>query len=52
MIEINPQYAKAYTGREISKYNLDDPKGACEGWKKAAELGDKESAEFLKEHCK
>ncbi len=30
---------------------LGDLKGACEDWKKAAELGSEDAAELLKEHC-
>ena len=50
-IEINPKHAGAYCNRGIAKNDSDDLKGACEDWKKAAELGDEKAAEFLKEHC-
>ena len=33
------------------KKDWGDLKGACEDWKKAAELGDEDAAELLKEHC-
>ena len=33
------------------KKELGDLKGACEDWKKAADLGDEDAAKLLKEHC-
>ena len=40
-----------YFARGNTKEHLGDLKGACEDWKKAAELGDEDAAELLKEHC-
>ena len=50
-IDIDPEYKVAYYNRGVTKYELKDLKGACEDWKKAAELGDEDAAELLKEHC-
>ncbi len=41
----------AYVERGHLKKELGDLKGACEDWKKAADLGDEDAAELLKEHC-
>ena len=30
---------------------MEDSKGACEDWKKAAELGHKDAAELLNKYC-
>ena len=51
--EINddPKDSSIYFYRGSVKKKLGDLKGACEDWKKAAELGDKESAEKLNEYC-
>ena len=37
--------------RGFAKQDLGDTQGACEGWKKATELGDEEAVELLEEHC-
>ena len=50
-IEINPNYAKAYSNRGISKENLGDLNGACVDWKKAAALGNKIAAEWVAKDC-
>ena len=50
-IEINPNYAKAYSYRGISKENLGDLNGACADWKKAAELGNTDAAEWVAKQC-
>ena len=35
----------------MSTLQLNDLKGACEDWKKAAELGDEDVAGLEEEHC-
>ena len=50
-IEINPQYVDAYANRGIYREAVNDLKGACVDWRKAAELGDERSAEWVKEQC-
>ncbi len=47
----NSQSHKVYKSRGISKLYLEDLKGACEDWKKAAKLGDEEAKKLLEEHC-
>ena len=49
VIEINPQFASAYSIRGTSKYLLGDLKGACDDARKAADLGDERSAERVKQ---
>ncbi len=43
--------ASFYFERGRAQKALGDLKGACEDWKKAAELGDEDTAELLKQHC-
>ncbi len=50
-IKIEQNNPKLYFYRGQAKQMDEDLKGACEDWKKAAELGDEEAAELLKEHC-
>ena len=50
-ILINSKNPDHYLKRGISKQALGDRIGACEDWKKAAELGDDDAAKLLKEHC-
>ena len=50
-IELNPNYTLAYANRGISKENLGNLAGACADWRKAANLGDKDSAEWVKNQC-
>ena len=40
-----------YFNRAGDRYLLGDLKGACEDWKKAAELGDEDAVKLLEEHC-
>ena len=42
---------EVYQYRGTAKKELENLKGACEDWKKAAELGDEDAAKLLKEHC-
>jgi len=37
--------------RGASKYFIGDSKGACDDWRKAADLGYERSAELLKKQC-
>ena len=50
-IEFDPNYAKAYSKRGISKESLGDLTGACADWKKAAELGDRIAASWAAKKC-
>jgi len=50
-IELNPDYSDAYSNRGISKENLGDLNGACKDWRKAASLGDSNSAKWVEDQC-
>ena len=50
-IAINPKYAIAYSARGISKELIADLKGACRDWRKAADFGLTEPAEWVKKEC-
>ena len=52
IVEIEPSFYKVFYNRGLIKKKLGDLKGACEDWKKAAELGDEEAAKLVEEHCK
>ena len=47
-IEIDPQYAYAYINRGIARKLIIDLEGACRDWRKAADFGFKEPAEWVK----
>ena len=50
-IEIDQNYTSAYINRGNIKEELRDLKGACSDWIKASNLGDKNSARWVKEDC-
>jgi Leucine-rich repeat (LRR) protein len=51
-IAINSGAAATYTERGKVKMDSGDKKAACEDWKKASELSDKDATELLKTKCK
>ena len=51
-IEIYPNTDYAYANRGAMKAILKNLKGACVDWKKAAELGNKDAADWLAQDCK
>ena len=51
VIAINPQYASAYLNRGIARELVDDHDGACRDWRKAADLGLTQPAEWVKKQC-
>ncbi len=51
MIYFYPEYIMAYIIRSNAKQEIGDLKGACEDWKKAAELGDEDAAKLVEKHC-
>ncbi len=50
-LEIDPNIVNAYVNRRNRKHDISDLKGACEDWKKAAELGDEDAPEMLRKYC-
>ena len=51
-IEINPKYAMAYYTRGLArKFVIGDLEGACSDWRKAAELGDEQAANWVEARC-
>lgn len=50
--EYNQNYAKAFSGRGITKYEMGDKKGACEDLKKGKKLGDYDGEQNIKQYCK
>ena len=51
LLEEKPEDSNYHFLRGSIRHKADDLKGACEDWKKAAELGNEAAAELLKEHC-
>jgi len=51
LIKMNPKDDIAYYSRGIARMNMNDPK-ACEDWKKAEDLGNKDATQLLLQHCK
>jgi len=50
-IEINPDYAEAYSNRGIAKINLGQKDSGCLDLSKAGELGDSQAYEAIKDLC-
>ena len=50
VVNINPKDSDAFFNRAHIKKEIDDMKGACEDWKKAADLRDNDTSKFLREH--
>ena len=50
-LEIDPQGAFTYANRGLAKKFGNDLLGACDDWRKAGDLGDERSAEWVKEQC-
>ena len=51
MIDINPQDSEAYRNRGASKELANDLEGACQDWRKSADLGFKKAAEWVTNQC-
>ena len=51
-IELNPKNADAYVSRGFAKFYLSGRDGACEDWKKGADLGDEGALDLLEQFCR
>ena len=51
VIEINLQDSYAYLNRGSARESLNDLEGACQDWRKAADLGLEKPAEWVKNQC-
>lgn len=52
LFELETPHADAYVFRGYTKFELGDEKGACDDWKEAQKLGDKEAEHDLNKYCK
>ena len=50
-LSIKSDNATDYSNRGISKENLGDLNGTCKDWRKAASLGDSNSAKWVRDQC-
>ncbi len=50
-IKLKPNYAEAYSGRGLLKFELGDKQGACQDWSKAGELGLMKAYDKIKQNC-
>ena len=50
-IKLGDNVPRNYFNRGLSKRLMEDSKGACEDWKKAAELGHKDAEELFNKYC-
>jgi len=50
--KVDPNWAKAYFNRGVSKFFLKDKKSACADWKQASDLGVAEAQDYIKKYCK
>ena len=51
VIELDPDYARAYNNRGTSKWNLGDKNGACADFRKAISLGSTTNIEWVRNNC-
>ena len=51
VLKINPKDSDAFFNRANVKKEIEDMKGACEDWRTAADLGDEEATNSLKQFC-
>jgi tetratricopeptide (TPR) repeat protein len=51
-LKLSPRNADVFTNRGFSHYKLNNRKSACEDWKEAMELGNKQTAKYLESFCK
>jgi len=51
-IRIDGKDGVSYYNRGVANYNLNKKVEACNDWKKAKELGIKESEELISKYCK
>mgnify|MGYP001418255557 CR=1 FL=1 len=50
-IELKPDDAMAYSNRGLAKNDLKDLSGACDDWRRAANLGHSNAAKWVKDQC-
>ncbi len=51
-LRLSPQNAGVYFNRARSRWNTSDKNGACADWRRSFELGAKEAAALMQEHCR
>ena len=51
-IQLDPNLAKAYYNLGVISFVRNDHEGACNYWKKAADMGLSQAKDYLKMHCK
>jgi tetratricopeptide (TPR) repeat protein len=51
-IQLDPTLAKAYYNLGVISFVRNDHEGACNYWKKAADMGLGQAMEYLKKHCR
>ncbi len=52
LLSINPKDKTAYNDLAFVRLHLKDTSGACSNWKKAADLGNANAAQLLKQYCR
>ena len=50
-LKINPKDVISYSNRGIARELVNDLQGACDDWRKAGDLGDERSAEWVNNQC-
>jgi len=50
-ININPNHSNSYLNRGVAKENIGDLIGACEDWRKASSLGNKDTPSWVRDQC-
>lgn len=51
-LKLSPKNADVLTNRGFSHYRLNNKKSACDDWKEALDLGNKQTAKYLESFCK
>jgi tetratricopeptide (TPR) repeat protein len=52
VLRLTPQNARVYLDRAWSRWYISDKNGACADWRRSFELGVKEAAAIIQEHCR
>jgi tetratricopeptide (TPR) repeat protein len=50
-LDLDPRNPDTYLNRGLARFNLNDKKGACNDWEKAARLGSAKAVQMLNNYC-
>jgi hypothetical protein len=50
-LDLDPKNPDAYFNKGLARFYINDAKGACYDWQRAARLGSTKAIEMLNTHC-